>query len=193
MTSLHRIIDASLRRGELVSRGDRLRELMAIDSVRAGSAAALVLTCCLLAAVALAWRSESASVKDSVSVIARTVNTTRKLYAGRVDVGSGSVMTTLLRVRPYEDQPVKVVWHEGGALEVLNTFGGRIDVVALRDHFEVRFGAVPAAVCSKLLVELAPSRVPSFVNTIYFAGPAGEGQAAKACNAEVNNMVFKFR
>lgn len=188
-----RTIDASLRRGELVSRGDRLRELLAIDSVRAGVAAAAILAGCLLAVMVLAWRSEAAVAEEAVSVIARTVNTTRKLYAGHKDVGAGSVMTTLLRVRPYEDQPVKVVWQEGGALQVLNTFGGRIDVVALKDHFEVRFGAVPAAVCAKLLVELAPTRMPAFVNTIHFADPAGEGQAAKACNAEVNNMVFKFR
>lgn len=188
-----RAIDASLRRGELVSRGQQLRELLAIDSVRVGVAAVVALASCLFVMVVLAWRSEAASIKDSVAVIARSVNSTRKLYAGHATVGSGSVMTTLLRVRPYDDQPVKVVWHEGGTLQVFNTFGGRIDVVALRDHFEVRFGAVPAAVCAELLVELAPSRMPSFVNTIYFADPAGEGQAAKACNAEVNNMVFKFR
>lgn len=188
-----RTIDASLRRGELASRGEKLRELLAIDSVRVGVAAAVLLACCLLATVVLAWRVKSSNVKESVSVIARTVNTTRKLYTGHANVGSGSVMTTLLRVRPYDDQPVKVVWQEGGALQVFNAFGGRIDVVALKDHFEVRFGAVPAALCAKLLVELAPSRMPSFVNTIHFADPADEGQAAKACNAEVNNMVFKFR
>ncbi len=187
------VIDGSLKSGEILEGKDVLFGFLAIGSVRATLIALAVMGVLVSAIFAIQWRNSFSTVASAVDVISRTVNTTRKLYAGRLDVGESSVLLSVLLSRPYEEGTVRITWLESGLVDVRNQFGGRIDIVGLKDHFEVKFDAVPADICAKIAVEMAPTKMPLFINTLHFAGPFTMEQANKACYAEFNNMAYKFR
>ncbi len=130
---------------------------------------------------------------QAVDSISRTLKTVRSLYAGRVEVGVGSVLEPLALANPYRPDTVKIKWGESRMLDVRNDFGGKLDVKALSNHFELHYYGVPKSYCVGLARDFAKSKMPLFVNTMAYSGDYSESSLDSACSAEVNNMIWKFR
>jgi hypothetical protein len=188
-------VNVRSRGGDVVSAGALVRALAGVDLVKKifiglGCLALAVLGCWGLGEFMARSSMESAS-----GTIATSVNSTRRLYGSIPDVGEGSVMISLVLAHQYDANKVSVEWREGGYLAVRNKYGGKLDVVALRNHFELHFYGVPKDVCPGLVVLYAYEKtgMPVWVNTIPVATPSVLGSAQRACSAQTNNLVWKFR
>ena len=149
----------------------------------------------ILSCLGLSEFMARSSMESASGAIATSVNSTRRLYRSVAEVGEGSIMVSLVLAHQFDDNKVSIEWREGGYLAVRNKYGGKLDVVALQNHFELHFYGVPKDVCPGLVALYAYERtgMPVWVNTIPVATPSDLGSAQRACSAQTNNLVWKFR
>jgi hypothetical protein len=172
-----------------------VRALAGMDVMRQAVIGLGAFSFAILVCWALGQFMTRSSMESSSGTIATSVNSTRRLYGSIADVGEGSVMVSLVLAHQFDENNVSVEWREGGFLSVKNKYGGKVDVVALRNHFELHFYGVPKDLCPGLVVLYAYEKtgMPVWVNTVPVAAPSVLGSAQQACSAQVNNLVWKFR
>lgn len=186
-------IDASLREGDIVTRRDEIKEVLALDSVRRALWGMSVAAIVVLLLAFLYWRSEQAVTARSLNVVSQTIKTTQALFAGKSEVGEGSKIAAVLRAKPFPPGVVTETWMPGDRVDARNDFGGKLDVVAMKTFFALHYNGVPARQCVELGEAFAGQELRLYINTLPFGGPYSEAKLKKACYGEINNMVWHFR
>lgn len=186
-------LDASIKDGEIYGNADAARDFFAFENVRKNLAVLGGFFGLILIAFGAYFHGVGRMESEAEDTISRTISAVRVLYGAKADVGSSSVIIPIILSKPYLDGTVQVKWLDGSVLDVKNDFGGKLDVIGRGNHFELLYYAVPAGSCVKLISHFAKSGMPVFVNTIPYQGAYDGASLEKACYAEVNNIVWKFR
>lgn len=186
-------LDASLKEGEIYGSKEAAKDFFGLGNVRRWIATIVGFFGVILIGFGFYWSGQGRLNSQAVETIHKTIAVTRSLYDGKVDVGQKSVIIPIILARPYKDGTVQIKWINDSLLDVKNDFGGILDVIGRGNHFELHYNGVPMDSCVPVADAFASSGMPLFVNTLPYQGKYDEASLKKACYAEINNMVWKFR